>query len=144
MVKVTIEVDPRNLQNFSGKIEQIKQKGLNYTAQGLLAQLQKNSPVDTGLLRSWFFAEKSDSEVKIRTPAQYAPFVNDGTGIYGPNKTPIYSAVGHPFAFQVNGEMIYTNVIQGQKGQHFVERSISETEAKISQFYIKAIQEVLN
>jgi hypothetical protein len=40
--------------------------------------------------------------------------------------------------------MIYTNVIQGQKGQHFVERSISETEAKISQFYIKAIQEVLN
>ena len=129
--------------NFQEKIPMIRKKGLKYTSQGMLRQLSINSPVDQGLLRQWFFYNTSDSQIEIRTPAYYASWVNDGTGIYGPNKTPIYSnKVGKPLAFQVGGKMVYTRMIRGQKGQHFVEKSIKETEQRINQFFIKAIREV--
>lgn len=144
MVKVIIKVDSSKVQNISQKMPEIRKKGLNYAGQGMLRNLMINSPVDHGLLRSWFFSNVSDSEIEIRTPASYAPYVNDGTGIYGPYKTPIYSkTIGKPLAFQVGGKMVYTRMIRGQKGQHFVEKSINQTQEKLGNYFIKAVREVL-
>ena len=39
--------------------------------------------------------------------------------------------------------MVYTNMIKGQKGQRFVERSIEQTQGQIGNFFIKAVREVL-
>ena len=74
-MKVTIKVDSSKIKNLGDKIPLIKRKGLHYSAQGLLRTLQINSPIDTGLLRSWFFYEFGDSEVNIRTPAKYAKYL---------------------------------------------------------------------
>lgn len=143
MVRVQITVDSSKMQNISQHLPQIRKKGLNYSAQGMLRHLKMNSPVDHGLLKSWFFSKISDDEVEIRTPAKYAPFVNDGTGIYGPYKTPIYSSkVGKPLAFQVGGEMVYVRMVRGQKPQKFVEKSIEQTSDKLSDYFIKAVHEV--
>lgn len=144
MVRVQITVDSSKMQNISQHLPQIRKKGLNYSAQGMLRHLKMNSPVDHGLLKSWFFSKISDDEVEIRTPAKYAAFVNDGTGIYGPYKTPIYSSkVGKPLAFQVGGEMVYARMVRGQKPQKFVEKSIEQTSDKLSDYFIKAVHEVL-
>lgn len=144
MVRVQITVDSSKMQNISQHLPQIRKKGLNYSAQGMLRHLKMNSPVDHGLLKSWFFSKISDDEVEIRTPAKYAAFVNDGTGIYGPYKTPIYSSkVGKPLAFQVGGEMVYVRMVRGQKPQKFVEKSIEQTSDKLSDYFIKAVHEVL-
>ncbi|MBR3139352.1 MAG: HK97 gp10 family phage protein [Methanobrevibacter sp.] len=144
MVKVTIKVDESKIPTISQQIPEIKKKGLNYAGQGMLRHLKQNSPVDHGKLKSWFFNDISDSQIDIRTPAEYAAFVNDGTGIYGPYKTPIiHPTIGKKFAFQVGGNMIYTNVIKGQKGQHFVEKSIEQTNGKLAGYFIKAVHEVL-
>lgn len=145
MVKVFISVDESKMKNVAAKIPEIRKRGLNYASQGMLRHLKINSPVDHGHLKKWFVANATDSEIEIRTPAHYAPFVNDGTGIYGPHKTPIYSKkVGHPMAFQVGGKMIYTRMIRGQKPQKFVERSIQQTQGKLANYFIKGVREVLN
>ena len=144
LVKVVITVNKNNLSNFSEKIPQIQQKGLNLTGQGMIRELKRISPVDHGVLRSWFFASQSQNEINIQTPAKYAKFVNDGTGIYGPHKTPIiHPTIGKKFAFQVNGQMVYTRVIRGQQGQHFVEKSIEATKQRIGEYFMIAIREVL-
>lgn len=144
MVKVTISVDSSKMQNISQHIPEIRKKGLNYAGQGMIRNLMINSPVDHGLLKQWFVENQSDDEIEIRTPAKYSPFVNDGTGIYGPYKTPIYSkTVGKPLAFQVGGKMIYTKMIRGQRGQKFVEKSIEQTQGKLANYFIKAVREVL-
>lgn len=144
MVKITINVDSSKLQNLTEKIPQIRKKGLQYAGQGMIASLQKNSPVDHGVLKGWFFYNSSDDEIHIRSPAKYVKFVNDGTGVFGPRGTPIiHPSIGKKFAFQVGGKMIYTNVIQGQRGQHFVEKSIAETQSKLGGFFIKSVREVL-
>lgn len=144
MVRITIKVQDNAMPNFTESIPEIQKKGLQYTAQGLIRQLMQNSPVDTGLLRQWAVTEHTEEEYHIQSPAQYVKYVNEGTGIYGPYKTPIINpAIGKKFAFEVNGQMIYTNIIKGQKGQHFVEKSISQTQDKLAGFFIKAIREVL-
>ena len=144
MVKVTISVDSSKMQNISQHIPEIRKKGLNYAGQGMIRNLMINSPVDHGLLKQWFVANQDDNEIEIRSPAKYAAFVNDGTGIYGPYKTPIYSkTVGKPLAFQVGGKMIYTKMIRGQRGQKFVEKSIEQTQGKLANYFIKAVREVL-
>ena len=144
MVKVTISVNADKMQNLGERIPEIRKKGLNYTAQGMLRHLQLNSPVDTGYLKGWFFYNVTDDEIEIRTPAEYAQYVNDGTGIYGPYKTPIYSKnIGKPLAFQVGGKMVYTRMIKGQKPQKFVEKSIQQTQEKLTGYFIKAVHEVL-
>ena len=145
MVKIIISVNSKNLKNLGESMKEIKKKGLSYTSQGMIRNLGKNSPVDHGLLRKWYPYSVSDSEVKIRSPAYYVKFVNDGTGIYGPRHTPIvHPSIGKKFAFEAGGKMIYTNIIKGQKGQHFVERSIEETRKQLKNYYIKAIHEVLS
>ena len=39
--------------------------------------------------------------------------------------------------------MIFTNMIRGQKGQKFVERSIEATQQRITEYFMIAIKEVL-
>lgn len=144
MVKVTIKVDRSKVINLNEKIPEIRKKGLNYVSQYMINKLQKNSPVRHGLLKQWYPYEHTDDLVKIKSPAHYVKYVNDGTGIYGPYKTPIYSKnIGKPLAFQVGGQMVYTRMIRGQKPQKIVERSISETEEKLGNLFIKAVREVL-
>lgn len=144
MVKVVINVDKNKIGNLSEKMPEIQRKGLQLTGQGMLRELKLTSPVDHGLLRSWFFARMGADEIDIKTPANYAKFVNDGTGIYGPFGTPIiHPVIGKKFAFQVNGQMVYTRMIKGQKGQKFVERSIDATKQRITEYFMIAIKEVL-
>ena len=146
MVTVRITIDKSHLTNLNEKIPKIKEKGLNLSSQYMINRLQKNSPVDHGLLKGWFvFDYTSGEEVKIKSPAHYVTFVNDGTGVYGPYNTPIYSKhIGKPMAFQVGGQMVYTRMIRGQKPQKIVERSIAEVEGKLGNLFIKAVREVLN
>ncbi len=144
MVKVTITVDKSKLINLEEQIPLIRKKGLNYASQYMINRLQKNSPVDHGLLKQWYPYERTEDAVKIKSPAKYVKYVNDGTGIYGPHKTPIYSKhVGKPLAFPINGQMVYVRMIKGQKPQKIVERSISETEERLENLFIKAAREVL-
>lgn len=145
MVTVKVRVDRSKLLNVEEKFPQIKEKGLSLVSQELINRLQKNSPVDHGLLKGWYVFEYTPGEqVKIKSPAHYVKYVNDGTGIYGPHKTPIYSKhIGSPMAFQVGGKMIYTRMIRGQKPQRIVERSIEEVEDKLGNLFIKSVREVL-
>ena len=145
MVTVKVRVDRSKLLNVEEKFPQIKEKGLKLVSQELINRLQKNSPVDHGLLKGWYVFEYTPGEqVKIKSPAHYVKYVNDGQGIYGPHKTPIYSKhIGSPMAFQVGGKMIYTRMIRGQKPQRIVERSIEEVEDKLGNLFIKAVREVI-
>lgn len=145
MVTVTVKVDTSKITNLDEQIPKIKERGLNLASQYMINRLQKNSPVDHGVLKGWFaYDYNPGEEVKIKSPAKYVTFVNDGTGIYGPYKTPIYSKhIGSPMAFQVGGQMVYTRMIRGQKPQRIVERSIAEVEGKLGDLFIKAVRDVL-
>ena len=152
MVKVIIEVDDSQYPKISEKLPEIKKRGLQLTGQEMLRNLSLNSPVDHGLLRQWFFANTSSDEIEIRTPAEYAIFPNDGTGIYNGGSI-IKPKSGKALRFKpgpkwsgpVNDEgYAFLKYSRGQKGQHFVEKSIKQTQGKIQDLFIKSINEVVS
>ena len=151
MVKVIIDVDDSQYNSISEKLPQIKERGLKLTGQDMLRNLGLNSPVDHGLLRQWFFASTSPEQIEIRTPAKYAIFPNDGTGIYNGGSI-IKPKSGKALRFKpgpkwkgpVNEEgYAFLKYSKGQKGQHFVEKSIKQTQGKIQDIFLKTISEVV-
>lgn len=140
MVEVTIDVDISELMKDldPSKVTEVKSKGLEYAAQETVRTLMLNSPVDHGLLKSWFIESIDDSEAHIHTPAEYAQYVNEGTSPYviePVNKKALYwEGADHPVK-RVHHP--------GIKGKHFVEDSISDVEGRLDGYFLKALSEVL-
>ena len=140
MVQVTVDIDtsavmgklnPNNAKEVSSKV-------LNLASQDLVRNLMMNSPVDHGLLKQWFIDSIDDSEAHIKTPAEYAFYVNYGTSphmIYPTNKKMLYwEGADHPVPYVVH---------PGTSPTLFVENSIEETELRMDEFFLSALQEVL-
>ena len=132
---VQVIVDLSHVDKFGPKMPEIRREGLKLTALDMQRTVDRASPVDEGLLHKWFVAEASDSQYTIRSPAKYVGFVNYGTG-------PIYPKTKK--ALHWGGEPgIFAKSTKGQKGQHFIEKAISEVTPRIDNHFKSAIEKVL-
>lgn len=140
MVQVTIDVDlsPFIDKLSPDKFNAAKAQGVNYAAQEMVRVLQRESPVDHGVLKEWFIDSLSEDEAVIKTPAEYALYVNYGTRphfIYPTNKKMLYwDGAEHPVPFVVH---------PGTSPTLFIENSISDVEGRLNGYFLKALEEVL-
>ena len=141
MVKVYLDI--KEMGNVLDNIDTLGEKIVNNVATDLLSNVKRESPVDHGRLQgSWTIFKDEPTQATIGTSANYAEYVNSGTGIYGPHKTPIvHPTIGEKFAFQVNGKMVYTNIIKGIKPSRFVEKSMERTSNRIPELVIHSINQ---
>lgn len=110
----------------------------------LKGNLQRNSPVDEGGLQgSWFIsvADPNPLNSKVFSDKHYTPYVNDGTGIYGPRGHKIYPKTKNFLAFEYKGKKVVVPWVRGQKPKKFVEKSINQTERRNDEFVIRAVME---
>jgi hypothetical protein len=152
MVQITVEVDTSALTEklSADKLEQAKEQGMNYATQEMVRVLMQNSPVDHGLLKSWFVDSMSADESSIKSPAYYARWVNDGTGPY--TITPKGQATYYAGQKLTSGSALWWEGLDhpvkvvhhpGIKGQHFVENSINDVSGRLDGYFLRAISEVL-
>lgn len=140
MASFTIDINTSDLTTrlSPDKVAQAKQKGLEYSSQELIRVLMRNSPVDHGLLKSWFVESMTSDEAVIKSPAEYAQWVNDGTQPYTitPNsKRALYwEGADHP-----------VRVVHhpGIKARHFVEDSLDDVNGRLDGYFLRAISEVM-
>ena len=140
MASFTIDIDTSDLTTrlSPDKLTQAKAKGLEYSSQELVRVLMRNSPVDHGLLKSWFLDSLSSDEAVIKSPAEYAQWVNDGTQPYTitpTNKRALYwEGADHP-----------VKVVHhpGIKARHFVEDSLNDVNGRLDGYFLRAISEVM-
>ena len=138
MVQVTVDVDLGGLSEKLSQFPEAKSKGLSYAAQELTRVLQMNSPVDHGVLKSWFIESLTDDEAHIKTPAEYAAYVNYGTKSY------VIEPVSKQALYWEGAEHPVKRVHHpGIKGRHFVEDSIDDVEGRLGDYFLKALEEVL-
>lgn len=141
MVKVTVDLDTSKISKISDKMPEVRKKGMSYTAQSMVNRLMDNSPVDHGLLKSWFIDSFSGDEVHIKSPAEYAIYQDQGTSphsIFPVNKKALYwKGADHPIPASVG---VYH---PGIKAKHFVEKSFNEVSPQLEGFFIRALHEVL-
>ena len=140
MASFTIDINTSDLTTrlSPDKLTQAKQKGLEYSSQELIRVLMRNSPVDHGLLKSWFLDSLSSDEAVIKSPAEYAQWVNDGTQPYTitptSKKALYWEGADHP-----------VRVVHhpGIKARHFVEDSLDDVNGRLDGYFLKAISEVM-
>ena len=140
MASFTIDINTSDLTTrlSPDKLSQAKQKGLEYSSQELIRVLMRNSPVDHGLLKSWFLDSLSSDEAVIKSPAEYAQWVNDGTQPYTitptSKKALYWEGADHP-----------VRVVHhpGIKGRHFVEDSLADVNGRLDGYFLRAISEVM-
>ena len=140
MASFTIDIDTSDLTTklSPDKLSQAKQKGLEYSSQELIRVLMRNSPVDHGLLKSWFLDSLSSDEAVIKSPAEYAQWVNDGTQPY--TITPTSKK-----ALYWEGADYPVKVVHhpGIKARHFVEDSLADVNGRLDGYFLRAISEVM-
>lgn len=140
MASFTIDINTSDLTTrlSPDKLTQAKQKGLEYSSQELIRVLMRNSPVDHGLLKSWFLDSLSSDEAVIKSPAEYAQWVNDGTQPYTitptSKKALYWEGADHP-----------VKVVHhpGIKARHFVEDSLDDVNGRLDGYFLRAISEVM-
>ena len=140
MASFTIYVDPSSVTSklSPDKWGQAKEQGMKYVSEELIRVLERNSPVDHGVLKKWFSESLGSDEAVIKSPAEYAQWVNDGTRPYTitptSKKALYWEGADHP-----------VRVVHhpGIKARHFVEDSLADVNGRLDGYFLKAISEVM-
>ena len=140
MASFTIYVDPSSVTSklSPDKWGQAKEQGMKYVSEELIRVLERNSPVDHGVLKKWFSESLGSDEAVIKSPAEYAEWVNDGTQPYTitptSKKALYWEGADHP-----------VRVVHhpGIKGRHFVEDSLADVNGRLDGYFLRAISEVM-
>lgn len=136
-MELTLEIDTSGIGKLPGRWEQAKARGLNESAQTLVRFLMENSPVDHGLLKSWFIESIDDEQAVIKSPAEYAIYQDQGTAPYmiqsrKPNGYLFWEGADHP---------VKTVHHPGIKAKHFVQQSMDELAPLAPGFFLRALEE---
>lgn len=122
--------------------KKVVNRAMDLSQMELIANLKKNSPVDEGNMQGgWFPLRYGMLNRLVRSPQKYTPFVNDGTGIYGPRGQRIRPRSKKALAFTYKGVKVVVKSVKGIRPRRFVERSISQTEKRGDEFVIRAAME---
>ena len=136
-MEITLEIDTSGIGKLPGRWEQARARGLNESAQTLVRFLMQNSPVDHGLLKSWFIESIDDEEARIKSPAEYAIYQDQGTSPYliqskRPGGYLYWEGADHP---------VKTVHHPGIKAKHFVQQSLDELSPLAPGFFLRALEE---
>ena len=124
MVKVTIRM-PKKLI-LSPKGQKFKKELLNQVSHDGVLQMEAVTPRRTGRGASSYARRKIGDGYEIYNNTRYLPWVNDGTGLYGPRHrriVPVHARVLH---FHWKGREWFVKSVRGQKPQRFVERGVKD------------------
>jgi phage gpG-like protein len=95
---------------------------------GLKVQMRAKTlcPVDTGRLRSSITLKIQADGIVIGTNVTYAPFVHEGTGIYGPRHTPILPKRGRYLVFTPKGATrpVFARSVRGVPPRPFLRMAL--------------------
>ena len=136
-MEITLEIDTSGIGKLPGRWEQARARGLNESAQTLVRFLMQNSPVDHGLLKQWFIESIDDEEARIKSPAEYAIYQDQGTSPYliqskRPGGYLFWEGADHP---------VKTVHHPGIKAKHFVQQSLDELSPLAPGFFLRALEE---
>ena len=152
MASFTIYVDPSSVTSklSPDKWGQAKEQGMKYVSEELIRVLERNSPVDHGVLKKWFSESLGSDEAVIKSPAEYAQWVNDGTRPYTitPKGQGTYIAgrqITSGSALWWPGADHPVKVVHhpGIKARHFVEDSLDDVNGRLDGYFLRAISEVM-
>ena len=121
---------------------------INTSLVALQRDAKKNAPIDNGTLRSSIQiipAQRVNNTLagSVGTRTKYAEWVERGTGIYGPYKTPIVPKTKPFLVFKTNdGRWIRTRSVKGMRPTWFMKNSLIDNRLFIQNQFQHAVDAV--
>ena len=136
-MELTLEIDTSNIGNLPSRWQQAKAQGLQESAETMTRFLMQNSPVDHGLLKSWFIESIDEEQATIKSPAEYAIYQDQGTQPYliqsrRPKGYLFWEGADHP---------VKTVHHPGIRAKHFVQQSMDELAPLAPGYFLRAFEE---
>lgn len=136
-MELTLEIDTSNIGNLPSRWQQAKAQGLQESAETMTRFLMQNSPVDHGLLKSWFIESIDEEQATIKSPAEYAIYQDQGTQPYliqsrRPNGYLFWEGADHPV------QVVHH---PGIRAKHFVQQSMDELAPLAPGYFLRAFEE---
>ena len=136
-MELTLEIDTSNIGNLPSRWQQAKAQGLQESAETMTRFLMQNSPVDHGLLKSWFIESIDEEQATIKSPAEYAIYQDQGTQPYliqsrKPNGYLFWEGADHPV------QVVHH---PGIRAKHFVQQSMDELAPLAPGYFLRAFEE---
>ena len=100
------------------------QKAVFIIGKRVEGEAKKLCPVNTGRLRSSIGTTVTTLNglpaARVGTDVEYARQIHDGTGIYGPHRTPVVPRRGKYLVFNIGGQTVFARSVRGVKGRPFL------------------------
>ena len=155
---MTVEIKLKNEKKLLKKIRQNPevfgrnfQTGLKKIGAIALTESFKRTPADTGRLRSSLNLEVRPLEVSVkpdfgsRKELEYAGYVHDGTGVYGPRKKPIRPKRKKVLRFKTReGNWVSVRQVKGQRPQPFFKEAMPVVKRQANRIIKKSIKDSLD
>lgn len=103
-------------------------KAIGKTAFHIEAKAKQLAPIEHGNLRGSITTKGPtvtgmNVEARVGTNVEYARYQEEGTGIYGPNKTPIRPKTVRRLAWKKGGQWFFAKEVRGVKPKRFFKQA---------------------
>lgn len=116
---------------------------LHSSEESLSGEIAKRTPRLTSNLRDSWRPFYKHNELHIATSVSYAPFVETGTGLFGPENTPIVPVTARALHANIKGEDVFFMSSKGQEGAHMAEKGAEAFKAKVPNLFMLALQHTM-
>lgn len=148
-MNMQIDMDSRALKAAFDKAPQKVVGGIrdwvNRSAARAVRVGTTEAPFSTGNLNRSIHANfaKQGLEAKVKPTANYAHYVHEGTGIYGPKKRPITPRSASVLAFSVGGQMVFAKSVKGQKANPFMKRAYDKVKPEVERDATRTLDSIV-
>ena len=145
MVSLTIEIE--GMEGFAelpGLTQRIVSRAVKLAATDVWGNVAREAPVDHGRLAGSFELDRSsDLYWNITTRVNYAAFVHEGTGLYGPMHRRITPSQASVLAFVSGGKQVFAKSVSGQRPNPYADRAVKRTDSRAQVFADIAVRELV-
>lgn len=140
---ISIEVETGPLSDLTEQGRRAISRAIELLALDVWGNIAREAPRDHGKLAGSFKVRKEgEMSYTVFTPTEYASFVHEGTGIYGPAGRRITPKRASVLVFDWMGDTWFRKSVAGQRPNPFADRAIAKSERRAEDFAKMAVAEV--
>ncbi len=145
-----ISIEIKNLESFRKAILSYPEKSVKNFNDAIKSSLliiqssaTQKAPKDTGNLKAGWEINIGTLKGTLRNKMDYAIFVHEGTGIYGPMKRAITPKSKSFLAWQKDGVWRFARSVKGMKPRPFLQEAVDEKSDQVNKVFDEALAKTL-
>lgn len=136
-----------DLERFLTLTNKVFKRATELLAEDVWGNIGREAPTDHGRLAGSFSIEEQPDPAGAATSwliysnVEYALYVHEGTGIYGPTGHEIVPRFASCLVFEWQGRTWFLRSVRGQEANPYADRAIQTSSARTDEFVRLAISE---